>query len=85
MLAEFEVIQEEIRGHRKALEELLMGSLWKFSSVYEGQPCLKIPTIYPKGSQNISQAFWSLSMHTCSNIFPFQWKNLQAQGKYIYF
>lgn len=55
------MIQEETRGHWKALAELIMGSLWKFISVYEGQPCLKIPTIYHKGSQNISQAVWSLT------------------------
>lgn len=45
--------------------------------------CLKITTIYLKGCQNMSQAFWSptLSMHTYSNIFPFKWKILQAQNK----
>lgn len=64
-----------------------MSFLWEFSSLYEGQVCLKVTTIYLKASQNMSQAFWSLtlSMHTYSNIFPFKWKKLQAQSKYIYF
>jgi len=81
VLAEFEVIQEEIIGHRKALEELLMGSLWKFSSVYEGQPCLKIPTIYLKGSQNISQAFWSLTEHAhMQQYFSFSMEKSASTG-----
>lgn len=81
--AESEVIQEAARGLWKALAEFLMSFLWEFSSLHEGQVCLKITTIYLKGSHNMTQAFWSLtlSMLTCSNIFPFKWKNVQAQSK----
>lgn len=81
--AESEVIQEAARGLWKALAEFLMSFLWEFSSLHEGQVCLKITTIYLKGSHNMTQAFRSLtlSMLTCSNIFPFKWKNVQAQSK----
>lgn len=78
VLAESEVIQEADRGLWKALGEFLMSFLREFSSLYEGHVSLKITTILLEGCHNVSQAFWSLTLSvlTCSNIFPFKWKNL---------